>query len=47
MIINDLDLEGITFVESKADAPLIIDADAPLSGAIMPQCFQVIRGRQT
>lgn len=42
MVVNDLDIMGITFAPSKTDAPLIVDPDAMLTCPIATQLFQVI-----
>ncbi len=47
MIIRDLYIEGVTFSPLKADAPLIIDANAVLSRSILCQFFQPIRRRDS
>jgi hypothetical protein len=46
MIIDDLDVEGIAVGEPEAYSPLIVDADAPLSGTVASQGFQAIGRRQ-
>jgi hypothetical protein len=45
MIIHDLNLEGITIVPAEADAPLIIDANAPLTSAIADEPFEAVGRR--
>lgn len=45
MIINDLDIKSIAIGKGEADAPLIVDADAPLPGAIAAELFQAIAWR--
>lgn len=45
VIVNNLNIIGITIVPSKTDSPLLIDADAVLPLAISLQCFQVVAGR--
>ena len=45
MVINDLDIERIAVHETKAQAPLIVDTDAPISHSIMLQCLQFVRRR--
>ena len=34
MVVTELDLERVTVLEAKADAPLIVDRDGMLTGAI-------------
>jgi hypothetical protein len=46
VIINDLNVKGIAVLEAKADSPLVIDADAVLSEAVMLERLQMIRRRQ-
>ncbi len=45
MIVDDLNLVRITILPSKADAPLVIDSDAVLAGAITFQLLQAISRR--
>ena len=45
MVIDDFDIVGISSVPSKADAPLVIDADAVLAGAVALQRLQTVAGR--
>jgi hypothetical protein len=40
VIINDFNFKGITNFKTKTDAPLVVNANAPLAGAIMSQRFQ-------
>jgi hypothetical protein len=47
MIIDDLDIKGVAVLEAKADAPLVVDADTPLTEPIVLQRFQTIRRRPT
>lgn len=42
MVINDRDIERITILEAKTDAPPIIDANAPLTFAVTAQGFQPV-----
>lgn len=42
MIINDLDLMGIAFPPSEADAPLIVDTDTVLPFAVAYQLLQAV-----
>src|SRR6516225_543020 len=45
MIIYDLNIKRVAFLEAKTDAPLIVDADAPLTFAVATQGFQSVAGR--
>jgi hypothetical protein len=36
MVIDDLYLEGVAILEAKTDAPLVINANAPQPGVVMP-----------
>lgn len=45
MVIYDLDVKSIAVLEAKAYAPLIVDANAPLSFAVTAQGFQPIARR--
>lgn len=46
MVVDDLHVEGVKVAPGEADAPLIVDADAPLTLAVAAQGFQPIaRGR--
>ena len=40
-----LDIEGIAVHETKAQTPLIVDTDAPISHSIMLQWLQSVRRR--
>jgi hypothetical protein len=42
VVIDDLDVEGIAVLETEAHAPLVVDADAPLAGAIAFEGFEMI-----
>jgi hypothetical protein len=42
MVIDDLDVMGITFFPYKADAPLLVDPDAVLTLSIIMQGLQMI-----
>lgn len=35
MVVNDFDIEGVIVTPYKTDAPLVINANAVLSGAII------------
>ena len=43
MIINDLDVERVTLDKMKANSPLVVDPNAPLTLSVTFQCFQLIR----
>jgi hypothetical protein len=45
VIVNDLYLVGIAILPPKADAPLLVDANTVLAGAIAPELLQSIAGR--
>ena len=45
VIVNDFDLVGIAGTPSKADAPLIVDANTVLSGPIAATYLQAVAGR--
>ena len=45
MVIDDFDFMGVSFMPAEADAPLVVDADAPLSGAVAGELFKTIAGR--
>ena len=45
MVVNDLDLVRMIILPSKANPPLIVDADGMLPCAVAPQCFEPIAGR--
>jgi len=47
MVIDNLDIGGVAVCPDKAHTPLIIDANAVLSGAIPFQGFQPIAWRGT
>ena len=42
MIVDILDVVGIAITPSKADAPLSVDSDAVLAGAVPSQLLQAI-----
>ena len=46
MIVDNLDIPGIRVLPYKADPPLIIDADAPLSGAVPGELLEPVSGRR-
>jgi hypothetical protein len=47
MVVDDLDLEGMTVFKTKTQPPLVVDADAPLACAVTAQGFEVIGPRLT
>ena len=47
MIVRNLDIKGVSVFPMKADSPLIIDADAVLSGSVALQSFQTVSGWYT
>ena len=46
MIIGNFDIERVTILEPETNPPLIVDADAVLSGAIAAQRLKAVRWRQ-
>lgn len=47
MIINDLDLVSVSINPPETDSPLIVDANAVLSGAISFQTFEAVAVRKS
>jgi hypothetical protein len=45
VVINDFNIVGVSALKAKANPPLVIDADAPLSGAVAGERFQPVAGR--
>lgn len=45
MVIDDLDIEGVSVMEPEAQAPLLVDPDAPLPSPVAAQRLQSIRRR--
>ena len=45
MVIDNFDILGVTFLKTKADTPLPVDPDAPLSLSVPLQGFQIVRSR--
>jgi len=45
VVVDDLDVEGIGGAPDKADAPLIVDADAVLASTIALERLESIAGR--
>jgi hypothetical protein len=46
MVISDFDFVSIAVTPDKADAPLIVDANAELALAVAAECFQTIAWRR-
>ena len=42
MIINDFDVDGISIVPLKTDAPLAIDSDAVLTCTVAEKTFEAV-----
>jgi hypothetical protein len=47
MVVDDFDMAWSSFLPDEADAPLVVDQDAVLAGAVAFQRFQPIAGRDT
>src|SRR3972149_165498 len=47
VVVRNLDIRRVAIDPAKADAPLVIDADAPLPGPILLQKFQPITWRNS
>ncbi|MNL61162.1 hypothetical protein D3C87_1850520 [compost metagenome] len=47
MIVDNSDIARTSFFPDKADAPLVIDANAPLTCPFALEAFQPIAGRHT
>jgi hypothetical protein len=45
MVIDDLNIKSIAVFETKAQTPLVVDANAPLAFAAPAQSFQPVAGR--
>ncbi len=45
VVVDDLDVERVGGAPDEADAPLIVDADAVLTGAIGLECFEAVAWR--
>ena len=45
MVIDDLDIVSVPFIPSETDAPLIVDADAPLTFSIPSQFLKSVARR--
>src|SRR5262249_52422735 len=46
MVVGNLNVEHVALGKSKTDAPLIVDPNRVLTGAISPQFFQPVRRGQ-
>jgi hypothetical protein len=47
MVVYDFDFMGVLIDPTKADAPLVVDADAVLAAAVTLEGFQAVAGRET
>jgi hypothetical protein len=47
VVVNDLDVIRVPVLPAKADAPLIVDANAVLARAIAFEFFESVAGRDT
>ena len=45
MVVDNLDVIGVSFIPFEADAPLIVDPDTELTGTRPAQLLEVIAGR--
>ena len=45
MVIDDFDVGTVAVFPAKADAPLVVDPDAPLAGPITGERFKPVAGR--
>jgi len=45
VIINDLNIKCIAIFKAETYAPLVINADTPLTGTVMGQCFKSVGRR--
>ena len=46
MVVDDLDVMGVTCLPAEAYPPLIVDSNAVLATSITPESFQPIAGRR-
>lgn len=44
MIVDDFDIKGVAVFPAEADAPLVIDPDTPLAGAVAGELFEPVAG---
>ncbi len=42
MVIDDLDIRSIAILPGKADAPLVVDPDAPMAGAVAGELLKPV-----
>ena len=47
MVVDDLDVMCVPVLPAKADAPLIVDANAVLARAVAFELFESVAGRDT
>jgi hypothetical protein len=47
VVVDNLDIEGVTGIPTKADAPLLINPNAVLAGTVAGKCFKAIRWRDS
>src|SRR5674476_812211 len=47
VVVHDLDVGGSGVGPDEADPPLLVDADAVLSGPVSAECFQSVAGRHS
>lgn len=47
MVVYNLDIESVTSIPTKADAPLLINPNAVLAGTVAGKCFKAVRGRDS
>jgi hypothetical protein len=47
VIIYDLDIVSVALLPFKTDAPLVVDANAPLTRSLPKELFQMIGGRDS
>jgi hypothetical protein len=45
MVINDLNIKGISIFPGEAYSPLVVNADAVLSGTVASQRLESVAGR--
>jgi hypothetical protein len=45
VVVHDLDVVGIASRPAKADGPLVVDADAPLTGSVTTEPLETISRR--
>jgi hypothetical protein len=47
VVVRDFDFEGMAFLPTKADPELLVDPDAVLTRAIVPECLQPVSRRNS